>query len=412
VRTPSLLRRLFPGFLLILLVGACGGDGPATPQPVAPTITISGVEPGQRYSEPVTIQITVDRGSYEATLNGAPFLSGRTVSAPGDYRLEVTARSGTAIATRTVEFSLQATSVLIIRMLDLGPEGLGGGGDAILLTDSSGLGMRHAVIDAGPRGVAGVVDANFVAQRLQQLGVDTLEFLQLTHAHADHFGAMGPILERIHVRRFIYNGQIRSLVSYQAVLSLAQMRADSVIVPQAVREYRWGSGEQSTRFAIIPPLASYLQFDDPSHPQYHARLNEGSLGTALTRGSFRMFFTGDGEYEANHRWRTQFAGHTTNLEVLKVGHHGANNAIFDVGTTGPSSWLTQTAPRVSIVSSNGISHPRVRALNRLQQQPNNRTYCTHVHGTIMIRVALTGDYNVAVERNANADCVPGSAADT
>jgi competence protein ComEC len=409
------LNRLLVGLFAAssVLLAACGGDGPTTPEPAAPEITITGVEHGRSYSEPVTIRITVDRGSFESRLNGDLFFSGTTVSAPGDYRLDVTARSGTATAEQTVAFSIVAESVLIIRMLDLGPEALGGGGDAIILSDSSAAGQRHAVIDAGPRGVvAGQLDNAFVADRLRALGVDTLEFLQLTHAHADHFGGMTDILDRVHVREFIYNGQVRSLSSYQQVLSRAQARAGRVVVPQQITTYTLGGGATRTTLQVVPPLPAYLNFTDTSHPNYHGRLNEGSLGTALTRGEFRMFFTGDGEYEANARWRTQFAELTRNQTALKVGHHGANNAIFDTGISGTSSWLTHTSPRVSIISANGTSHPRRNALQRLLSQANNRTYCTNVHGTIELRVSPAGEYQVRVEKNADADCVPGRDADT
>lgn len=399
--------RTAAALLAVLLLAACG-DTPITPETPAPVITVGGVEHGRAYDAPVTIQVGVDRGSFEARLNGDLFFSGTTVRAPGGYRLEVSARNGTAARDTVVEFSITAESLLIIRMLDLGPEGLGGGGDAIVLTDSSALAQRHAVIDAGPRGANGVVDERFVADRLQQLGVDTLEFLQLTHAHADHYSGMQQILQRVHVREFVYNGQVRSLQSYQATLAAAQQRAGRVRVPAAVTEYALGGGETRTTLRVIPPLPTYIN----QNTNDGAPLNEGSLGTELVRGAFRMFFTGDGEYEANARWRTSFAEHSRNVTVLKVGHHGANNAIFDFGTTGPSSWLAHTAPRVSIISANGRSHPRVRALDRLLGLANHRTYCTHVHGTIEIRVSPGGEHQVTVQRNADAECVPGSDADT
>jgi beta-lactamase superfamily II metal-dependent hydrolase len=391
-----------------LLLGACG-DSPVTPDTPAPVITVGGVEHGRSYGEPVTIQVGVDRGSFDARLNGDLFFSGSTVRAPGGYRLEVSARNGTATRDTVVEFSISAESMLIIRMLDLGPIALGGSGDAIVLTDSSALGRRHAVIDAGVPGTGpNQYDYAFVANRLQRLGADTLEFLQLTHAHADHYGGMQEVLQRVHVREFVYNGQVRTIAGYQNTLTTAQQRAGRVTVPQQVTEYSLGGGATRTVLRVIPPLPSYIN----QNTNDGTRLNEGSLGTELVRGSFRMFFTGDGEYEANARWRTGFAEHSRNVTVLKVGHHGANNAIFDSGTTGPSTWLTHTAPRVSIISSNGDTHPRIRALERLLGLAGNRTYCTHVHGSIEIRVSPDGAHQVNVERNASADCVPGSEANT
>src|SRR5512140_1911687 len=71
------------GLLLAALAAACGSSGPADPPGEAPTITISGVAEGSTYSEPVTIAISTDRGTYQATLDGAEFVSGRTVSSAG-----------------------------------------------------------------------------------------------------------------------------------------------------------------------------------------------------------------------------------------------------------------------------------------------------------------------------------------
>ncbi len=122
----------------------------------------------------------------------------------------------------------------------------------------------------------------------------------------------------------------------------------------------------------------------------------------------RLFFTGDGEVAANQRWRTQFAGRTGSVTVLKVGHHGANDAVFDNGFNGTSSWLTHSAPEVAVISANGVTHPRVNAIDRLLGLPQTRTYCTNVHGDIEIRIGERGGLLVTVERNASSDCVPGS----
>jgi beta-lactamase superfamily II metal-dependent hydrolase len=95
-----------------------------------------------------------------------------------------------------------------------------------------------------------------------------------------------------------------------------------------------------------------------------------------------------------------------------VGHHGANNAVFDNGFSGSSAWLAHTAPRITVISANGRSHPRQNALNALLGLPQTETYCTSVHGEIAIRVAENGQYAVTVQRNANLDCRPGTEAST
>jgi beta-lactamase superfamily II metal-dependent hydrolase len=404
-----LLRRLSVLILAAAGVAACSGSPSEPPAPVAPVITVTGVAAGGTYEAPVTVGISVDRGSYSATLNNASFSGGGVVSQPGTYELVVTARNGTATSEARIAFTVRFTGarVLIVRLFDLGDNESGGGGDAILLTDSTAIGMRHALIDAGPQGVD-AANPGYVAQRLQGLGVARLDFVQLTHAHSDHYAGLSQVLNGFTVNWFVYNGQQRAnIAGYQTVLTAANARADSVVVPTAVTDLPFGY--EPGMMKVVPPLATYLGNGNATGDQ----LNEGSLGTSLRRGTFSMFFTGDGEVEANTRWRTTFSALTAGVTALKVGHHGANNAVFDNGFSSGSAWLAHTAPKIAVISANGRSHPRINALNALLGRPATETYCTSVHGDITIRVKDSGEYSVSVQNgNANMDCRPGTEATT
>lgn len=398
---------------LAFLTG-CGDGSSPTPPADPPRITVEGVEAGASYEGPVTITVRVEPSdaAVSVRLNGDRFVSGTTVETPGNYTLDVEASRGGLRSEATVPFAvlLGGDRRLILRMLDLGPEGLGGGGDALLVTDSSAAGMVHGLVDAGPRGEpGGVILDGWVADRLRNLGVDTLAFLQLTHAHADHLGGMVPILEQIHVQRFIANGQVRSFFRYQDVLRAAALHADTVLVLSEPWVFDLGPGEGAPRTVHLPGLPIYLGVDTNEG----RLINEGSIGTAIEFDGVRLFLTGDGENEANARWRTAHPVLTGGVDILKVGHHGANNAIFDdrSGVNPASSWLTHTRPSLFLVTSNGVSHPRSRALARLLGIEGLDGYCTHVHGTVEVRIA-GGVWSVEVERNADRVCVPGSEAST
>lgn len=296
--------------------------------------------------------------------------------------------------------------VLILRVFDLGPNENGGGGDALLVTDSTASGQRHVLLDAGPAG-AGGVNLGYVAGRLAALGVDTLEAMVLSHAHSDHFDGMSAVLDRVHVRAFYYNGQVRDFFRYTNLIQRAGTVAEMRVTVTQPIGFDLGTGGD-TRIRILPPLTTYLSDPDATS----AQINDGSLGTRVTHGAFSLFVTGDGEVEANQRWRTQFADDTRNLTALKVGHHGANDAVFDNGSFGGSTWLVHTNAALQLVSANGTSHPRIRALATLQTR-TDATYCTPVHGDIEVRVNAAGTtWQVTVQRNPDADCVPGSDATT
>jgi competence protein ComEC len=402
------IRRISVPLAMALLAAGCGGDSKPPTEPADPTITITGVEDGGSYTEAVTITISVTPGTYEATLNGAEILSSVTVEQPGRYVLVVEARNGSATVREEVSFEirLDGDSQLIVRVFNLGDNDSGGGGDAILVTDSAQAAIAHMMVDAGPAGTGGS-DRGYVARRLAALGVSRLEAMILTHAHGDHYLGMEDIMDDVELETFYYNGQVRSLNSYNQVVSKASSRASGVVVPTEVIQFPLLLGS-ATEVSVLPPLPTYLQIDTDDG----SFLNEGSVGAELQRGEFRMFLTGDGERQANTRWRTAFADFTRDLDVLKVGHHGGNDAIFDNGFSGPSAWLDHTDPDVFIISANGTTHPRVNALTRLLGLSNTRTYCTSVHGDIEIRVSPTGQYLVTVEQGADLDCVPGTDADS
>jgi len=404
LRSPRIRLLLF-AFLLV--VPACAGSDSAGPSVEAPVINVAGVENGGVYEEAVTISVTIDRGTLVATLNGESFFSGQTVSEPGSYVLRVDAASQGGTSSLEIDFEIRFSgeSLLIVRMLNLGENGAGGGGDALLVTDSSANGMRHALIDAGPAG-ENAADPGFVQRRLAQLGVDTLEVLVLTHAHSDHYGGMLPVVNGTTVEEFVYNGQNRSLFGYEQITSAANSRAGSVTIPTTTETRSLGLGSGPTVLTMIPGLPDNLNVDTNDGSD----LNDGSLGTSVTKGAFSMFVTGDGEVDANLRWRRDYASLTSDLTVLKVGHHGANDAVFDQGFSSSGiAWLEHTAAAVHLVSSNGSTHPRIAALNALLGRPAE-TYCTNVHGDIELRATGSGQWTVTVQRNADLDCAPGDTA--
>ncbi len=402
---PRSLRSIVPIALLALTTAcaACGGEGGVTPDPGSPEITVTGVSDGGVYTEPVTITIGTDVGTYSATLNGEDFFSGATVSAPGSYELEIEARNGTATSSLTLGFEIRfgGPGVMILRMFDLGENENGGGGDALLLTDSTSAGSRHVLFDAGPYGPDGA-DLDYVAGRLEALGVDTLDAVVLSHAHSDHFDGLADVLDRVHVKRFFYNGQVRNFFRYTNLIQQAQTDADERVTVTEVVDLPVGTAS-GTMLRVLPPLGSYLSDPNAASDQ----INNESLGALVTRGAFRLFVTGDGEVEANQHWRTNFADDTRDLTALKVGHHGANDAVFDNGSFGSSAWLAHTNAALQLISANGTTHPRMRALDALLGQ-TAETYCTPVHGDIEVRVNATGEtWVVSVEKNAEMNCVPG-----
>ncbi len=278
-----------------------------------------------------------------------------------------------------------ADPVLTLRVLRVDAP-TGGGGDAVVVADSAAGGPWHALIDAGGDDVA--------ARYLQDAGVDTLDLLVLTHAHQDHFGGMQDVFDRTHVRRFVYNGQVRALASYQRVLERARAEADTIVALAAPLQLSLGTDDGAT-VVLLPPLDTWLaeSTDDGS------LLNEGSLGLRVQVGSFSYLGTGDAEIRANRRFADAYPD-WVDADAFKAGHHGSTDAV-------QSFWLDAVSPEVVVVSANGTTHPHGAALD-LYSARTPDLFCTPDHGIVTVRISAAGVYAVRTERDPKARCTHGT----
>jgi beta-lactamase superfamily II metal-dependent hydrolase len=278
-------------------------------------------------------------------------------------------------------------AVLTLTLLDLGPDAEGGGGDALLVADSSGVRPWHGLVDAG--------DGPRALQALEAAGVDTLDLLVVTHAHYDHFGGAIPILESgIVVRRLLYNGQTRTNVTWQRFLSDAD-RALDVELASSVLDAGPVGGVEVT---VLPPLTTYLANDTDDGQE----LNDGSLAVRLDLGSFSLLSTGDAEMEANARFGNQYPA-LVDVDVLKVGHHGSSDATSE-------GWLAQVTPEAALISANGTTHPHGSTLALLDAHVGVELFCTPQHGDITLRVAVDGRWAVRTTDDPRLPCQVGSEA--
>ncbi len=276
---------------------------------------------------------------------------------------------------------------LTLRLLKL-EASTGGGGDAVVVADSSGARPIHLLLDAGDDGAA--------AGYLQAAGIDTLDLMVLTHAHFDHYGGMDEVLDRVHVRTFAYNGQLRSAVTYESLLARLPFEVDTVLVVGETT-LRWEGPAKGMEVTLLPPYHAYLGADTDDGME----LNEGSLGIRVRLGSFTFLSTGDGELRANHHFAAAFPS-LVDVEAVKVGHHGSSDAT-------QSFWLDATSPRVAVVSANGVTHPHGSVLDLLVGR-GIELFCTPQHGVVTFRVEADGKYAVETEEDPRLRCLEGSQA--
>ncbi|MEM8560221.1 MAG: MBL fold metallo-hydrolase, partial [Bacteroidota bacterium] len=183
-----------------------------------------------------------------------------------------------------------------------------GQGDATLLVTPRGktvlidAGMRDDYIDHGTR---------TLLPHLQRYGLDRIDALVLTHAHADHYGGAQTLLERVPVGAVYTNGLDSDADLWRGLLDAAATHGVPVRTPDG------GSLldlDPSVRLQWLHAPASHF-----------ADANEASLALRVVHGTTAWLFTGDGEAAAEQALVRRF-GPVLASDVVQVGHHGSRTS--------------------------------------------------------------------------------------
>ena len=201
-----------------------------------------------------------------------------------------------------------------------------GQGDAILVLGPSG---ETILVDGGSSGVN-------VLSALRRHDVSTIDLLIVTHAHADHFGGLTDVVQRISVGTVWFASSQQQTGSFGAFL--AEARSRSVAIEPAVGHHALGAIE----LEVIGPMRRYES------------VNDQSLVVVVNVTGTNVLLTGDVERRAQDDIDVPV------VDVLKVPHHDA--------TTSDLEWLIATEASVAIISvgANTFGHPAPEVLDALE----------------------------------------------
>ena len=243
-----------------------------------------------------------------------------------------TLRAVLGVPLQTEESAPQsADGTTAVYVLDVGQ------GDAVLIEQDG----SYCLIDTGP---AEAEDA--LLYDLNLLDINTLDYLILTHPHADHTGNACAVLQTVEVKQILVpSWQPGADETADWPRRLAKTAADSgaeIVIAEAGEHYPLGSG-----------TLDILQggSDDADS------VNNASLCTMFTAGMFRFLDTGDAEESAEQRLVDTY-GSALHATLLKAGHHGSytSNSLAFLQTVRPE------AVAVSCGLNNDYGHPHRAAL--------------------------------------------------
>jgi competence protein ComEC len=206
-----------------------------------------------------------------------------------------------------------------------------GQGDAILIT----INGERLLIDGG-------ASSTLALTRLQALGVTDLDAILMTHPDADHIGGLAAVLGAFTVERIYLNGGTASTDVFATFM--AAVNAEGAEITTLSRGMTVPLGGLS--LPVLHPVVTST-----------AQSNDNSLVVRLTCGS--VLFTGDAEVPAETSMLS--AGLVTDVDVLKVGHHGSKSS-------SSLAFLQAAKPEVAVISAgrtNSYGHPATEVLDRL-----------------------------------------------
>jgi competence protein ComEC len=229
-----------------------------------------------------------------------------------------------------------------------------GQGDSILVISPQG---RSLLIDGG--GALGETTdlsrfdfgEDVVSPYLWSRGITRLDAVALTHAHSDHIGGLGAIMENFRPRQF----WVGPVPSNPAVLALwRQAQQEDVAIIRRLQGDSFDFGGAQVRI-LAPPREWDSDSGGPGKSE-----NNQSLVMKVSYGKTSALLEGDAEKNVE---RLLAADPGSAADVLKVGHHGSNTS------TVPE--LLQTVhPRFAVISvgfHSPFGHPRPQVLARLRQ---------------------------------------------
>ena len=251
-----------------------------------------------------------------------------------------------------------------------------GQGDALALRSPGG---RWIVVDTGPRAQTFDAGARIVLPYLRRRGVARIEALVLTHPDLDHIGGAESIVRGFDVGYVLDPFEPTGRDAYIGVLEAASREG----VP-------WLEARREVSLRLDGVEISVLHPNGPTTSSYRGTDSNALSVVLLVRyGEFEALLTGDAPVEVED---AVLGDLPSELEVLKVGHHGSNTS------TSPLL-LERVSPELAIISvgaRNRYGHPHVDVLARIAEA-GARVLRTDLSGDIVIRARRSGLYDVHTE---------------
>ncbi len=237
-----------------------------------------------------------------------------------------------------------------ITMLDVGQ------GDSLLLELPFNKG--NILIDTG-----GLVNSSYSLSKnitipyLKSLSIKKIDYLILSHGDYDHMGAAINLVNNFKIKNVIFNcGEFNKLETNL----INELKSKNIKYYSCLNEL--DISKYKLRFL------NTKVYDDE---------NNNSSVIYLNYNNYKFLFMGDASQEREKDILEKY--NLTNIDFLKVGHHGSN-------TSSSKVFIDSINPKYSLISvgkNNRYGHPNKEVLNNLE---NSKIYRTDQDRSIMLKI--------------------------
>jgi competence protein ComEC len=197
-----------------------------------------------------------------------------------------------------------------------------------MLVDARGSRTRGAR-EGGFQGRRWDPGEDIVSPYLWSRGIKTIDVVVLTHAHEDHLGGLGAILDNFHVGEF-WHAPTPETPEYVALLE--KLAKQHIPVRTLYTGDTLARGNTSTR-VLWPPR---------QRPLLRSPSNDDSLVMRIGTDGVNFLLPGDAGRDVERQLLA--AGVPLASQVLKVAHHGSRSS-------SSSEFIARVAPRVAVIST-------------------------------------------------------------
>lgn len=224
--------------------------------------------------------------------------------------------------------------------------------------------IKYALIDTATES-----NVNEMISFLNEKGIDTLDFIVITHLHSDHSGGIEKLINNFNINRVYINEFDKIYVEdgvywqakYDKILKLCAERNIKIIGPSIFYgqsttisvtdriyndSYVTKFDDSTTNFtfgsANIQLINWEQQYDENGNKLVVSGENENSLGVLLTQGNKKAFFAGDINNLDGDEDR--IASKIGKIDFMKLGHHG-------YGASSTENFMKILSPKYIIITN-------------------------------------------------------------